>query len=258
MDRSFLSQPEVINASRSFVCVRLTTYENKQEAELLKSLFTGGSGEVENTTFAILSPDGQKQLVRASRSARETLSNSARMAETMNRLAAQYQGKKVAGGPELPKVGSVRLALDVAACDNQPLVVLFARDETKLRQLEERTRALAWKDEFIGRVVYTVTADADQLKAIDGMAAQGGLLVVQSDRFGQKGTVLAQAGPDAEPADLAKALETGLGRFERAVKKFEAHIREGHRSGIFWETEVPVTDPMERRAREQGRKMVAP
>ena len=33
MDRSFLSDKELIKTSRAFVCIRTATYEDKQEAE---------------------------------------------------------------------------------------------------------------------------------------------------------------------------------------------------------------------------------
>lgn len=63
MDRSFLSRPEVVRASRQFVCIRLATYESFEEAQMLRGIFLGGSGQVENTTFALLSPDGKTPLV---------------------------------------------------------------------------------------------------------------------------------------------------------------------------------------------------
>src|SRR5438132_6022415 len=107
MDRSFLSQPEVIAASRAFVCVRLTSYENADEAQFLKSLVRTRSGEAENTVFMILAPDGQKQLSRGSRSARGTFGDAPRMAEAMNRVAAQYASAKADTLPPLPLVASV-------------------------------------------------------------------------------------------------------------------------------------------------------
>ena len=61
MDRSYLSNKEVIEASRDFVCIRLATYENVAEAKILKSIFTGRSGELENTTFVLLAPDGNRR-----------------------------------------------------------------------------------------------------------------------------------------------------------------------------------------------------
>jgi hypothetical protein len=251
MDRSFLSQAEVIAASRQFVCVRLTTYEDKKEAELLKSIFVGRSGDVENTTFTILPPDGKQPLVRPGRSARHCFGSAAQMADAMNRIAKQYEGRKADADPPLPKVPNVRLALDVAACENQPLAVLCARDAGALRQLEGRVRTLAWSDDLLGQAVYAVTDDFDQLKSIEGVPAAGGLLVIQPDRYGLKGKVLGHAAADAASAELARVLKTAISEHRPFEKTFENHIREGHRVGVFWETQIPVTDWMEKRAREQ-------
>src|SRR5579859_4581424 len=125
MDRSFLSQPEVIAASRQVVCVRLMSYENAAESEFLKGLMTTRSGEVENTTVVVMSPDGKRELTRAGRSTRQVFGDAAQMAESLTRIARQFEPKTKDAPPELPKVANVRLALDVASCDNQPLVVLF-------------------------------------------------------------------------------------------------------------------------------------
>ena len=67
MDRSFLSQLPVIAASRNFICVRLATYESEDEAAYLRSFAAGRSGQLENTVFCILSPDGEEKLIRAAR-----------------------------------------------------------------------------------------------------------------------------------------------------------------------------------------------
>ena len=41
MDRSFLSDSAIIEASREFVCVRLATYEDKDEGKFLEATFRG-------------------------------------------------------------------------------------------------------------------------------------------------------------------------------------------------------------------------
>ncbi len=252
MDRSFLSRAEVVAASRAFVCVRLTTYEDEAEGKFLKSFEVTRSGELENTVFTILSPDGRRQLARASRSARHTFGDADRMAEAMRRIARQYPGKPPADGPgpELPRVANVRLALDVAACDNRPLVVLYAPEEKGRRDLETRLASLAWRPEFLGRFIYVTATAAGDLAAIEGVRAEAGVILVQPDTFGRKGKVLAQAGA---AADLAGALKAGAARYRGAEKSFGSHVRAGHRLGVFWETVIPVTDPMEQRARERGR-----
>src|SRR5947209_3773331 len=108
MDRSFLSQPEVITASRRFVCIRLATYENAEEGSLLKSLVRTRSGELENSVFAILAPDGQRRLIRAARSPKDAYRVAAQMGAGMNRIADGYQVREGAdrNQPELPVVSN--------------------------------------------------------------------------------------------------------------------------------------------------------
>jgi hypothetical protein len=257
MDESFLSQPEVIAASRAFVCVRLTTYENEQEGEFLKAFFVTRSGELENTVFTILAPDGRRPLARTSRSARQTFGDARRMAETMNRIGREYSVKESAAGrlPELPTVPNVRLAINVAACDNRPLVVLFASDETSRRALEERLRPLAWSEAFLGQFVYATTSDVKELAAVEGVKAEPCVLVIQPDRFGLKGRVLVQLSAASDHGELVKGLQEGAAQHQRETRTFANHVRAGHEQGILWETVIPVTDPMERRARERGRKL---
>src|SRR5260221_5829452 len=162
MDRSFLSQPEVIAAARDFVCVRLTTYENEAEGAFLKSFNVTRSGELENTVFTILAADGKKQLVRASRSIRQSFRDAADMAATMKRIVGESPSKATARDelPALPLVANVRLAVDVAACDGLPLAVIHAPDELTRQRVREQLAALVWSDEFVGRFIY-VEASAE-------------------------------------------------------------------------------------------------
>jgi hypothetical protein len=253
MDGSFLSQPNVVAAARQFVCVRLTTYENAAEAAFLKSICPTGSGELENTVFTILSPDGNRQLARASRSAREVLGDADRMAETMNRVATWYRpGPAVAQGvAELPTVANVRLAINVAACDNQPLVVLFGKGYASGRKLAEKLKPLAWSDEFRGRFVYAEASSEDDVSAIAAAQGDAGILVVQPDRFGLAGTILTRVPETVSIQALAQCLRDGLIKHRPQKETFRSHVRDGKTSGAFWETVIPVTDPMERQARQR-------
>lgn len=253
MDRSFLSQPEVIAAAEQFICIRLPTYEDKDEADVLRSIFVGGSREVENSTFAILAPDGKRQLVQGTRGARHRFADARQMADVMQRIVEQFEVK--ASTPTLPRVANVRLAINIAACDNQPLVLLCARDADRLQQLEDRVRPLAWNGNFRGRFVYVATTSFDDGAMIDGLSRSEGLTVIQTDRYGLKGTVLTKVHSDG---DLAKTLQAGIDQYQRLEKTFPNHVREGHQSGIYWETVIPVSDPMERQARERGRLGLPP
>jgi hypothetical protein len=252
MDRSYLSKPTVVAASRAFVCIRLTTYENAAEASFLKSICPTGSGELENTVFAILSPDGKRQLSRASRSPREVFDGAADMAQTMKRIASWYRaGSSGATTSELPTVESVRLAVNVAACDRQPLVVAFGTTATARAQILNKLKSVAWTDEFRGRFVYAVASQTKELENIAGVPSGDGILIVQPDRFGLKGTVLERTGADGSTINVANCLKNGLATYSQQDETLQEHVHDGRVEGVFWQTAIPVTDPMERRARQQ-------
>jgi hypothetical protein len=250
MDRSFLSKAAVIAASRQFVCVRLATYESAEEADFLKTVTPTRSGEVENTVFTILSPDGSRQLVRGSRSAREAFRDADQMAATMNRIAGWYSAKG-SSDSTVPVVANVRLGVDIAACDNQPLVVVYSEDVARRKALVDRLAALAWTNDFRGRFIYAEAYALKDLQMIDSTGAASELLVVQPDRFGQKGSVLARAPIGASSDEMARCLRDGVARHRRQTETFQSHIRDGRRQDVFWETAIPVTDPEERAVRER-------
>lgn len=252
MDRSYLSRPEVVEASRQFVCVRLATYEDADEAALLKSLAHTKSGELENSVFAILSPDGKQKLVRAGRSMRGAYGDAAQMAAGMKTIASRFIPND--GPRTLPLVANVRLALDVAAADNQPLVVLAAQNEAARKDLEEKIARLAWQPEHVGRFVYAATTDPSELTIITRTSSPTGIFVVEPNAFGTEGKLLKQVEATAAEAALSQALQSSLDLFVRHDKTMRDHVRQGKQQGILWQTKLPVTDPEERNARERGRK----
>jgi hypothetical protein len=251
MDRSYLSHTSVVADSRAFVCIRLTTYENAEEMRMLKNLFVGRSGDVENTVFCILAPDGKNTLSRPHRGPKHLYTSAEELARSMKRIAAAYPSESSNQViPSLPRFDDVRLALNVAACDNQPLVMAVADSAESRARLERTLAALAWSDTFIGRFQFLVVRDARALLKRDGE----GVFVVQADRYGLKASVLAECAADATPATLAATLRKGGSTFQSLDTSFPQHIRQGHLDGVFWETATPVTDPMERMAREKGKR----
>jgi hypothetical protein len=251
MDRSFLSAAEVVAASRRFVCIRLLTYESAEEAKVLKSLFVGRSGQLENTTFALLASDGATKLARAGRSpdfafrGGEDRTGAQEMAAAMSEIAFRHERTETGtlDATALPLTKTVRLALDVAACDGLPLVVAFGDDAAKRAALAERLAGVSWRAPSLGRFVYAVAGSADELKPIDGSTSKSGVVVVQPDAFGASGKVLAQCGVDADAEALAKTLAAGLQRHVAQPKDPRTHIDEGRRLGIRWQTVIPETDP---------------
>ena len=256
MDRSFLSQPEVITASRKFVCIRLTTYEDETEAAFSRALFVGGSQDVENTTFALLAPDGKTRLTRAGRGTRGIFADAADMARTMNNLAARYKASNDAttASPLLPITLDARLGLDVAASDGLPLLVVLSNNDEARSVLEAKVSELAWGKEFIGRFTYATAATAKDLKSVTGLTGQDGVLLIEPDAFGQKGQVLKCVRAEDVTDQLAAAMREVASSHQKQVKNSGEHRAAGMRQGAFWETKLPVTDRMEANARARTKQ----
>ncbi len=240
MDRSFLSQPEVVQASRKFVCIRLATYESLSEITVLRSIFVGGSGQVENTTFALLSPDGKTPLTYVGRSPDWAFRQSSQMAATMDKIATYYHREQPLGSAELPTAANLRLALNLGACDNLPVVVAVSDDRRQLGEFQNRLAGLAWKPALLGRAIYSVA----QLKTAAGLIpdrAKPGYWVVESGQFGVDGRLLAWI--DADSPNLQADLGRALSLYRSVSKDARSHIREGNKRGIHWQTQTPETDP---------------
>lgn len=250
MDRSYLSDQRVVEASRSFVCVRLVTYEDAAEAEMLQHLFRGRDG-LENTVFTILDPTGTKQLVRAGRSPSWVFDDEADMATRMCEIAARYPGKKKidVDALGLPGLEDVRIGLNVGAADSQPLVIVCGEGEA-LAELRSRLIALAWSAPHIGRFLYATADAATDWNVIAGLDAppQCGIVIVAPGEFGTDGTVVARTA-DVSPAALAATLTAAAGEHQPQSVDTRELRRRGLRAGIEWKTEVPVTDAGGRRRR---------
>jgi len=264
MDRSFLSLTPVIRASRRYVCIRTLTYEDAEEREFQRRLYIGRSGDVENTTFAILAPDGKKPITHTARGIRQLFRSPDEIVQWMDQAADYYEGerKKKHLKPQpltaLPVVSDVRLGLNTAAADNLPLVVLYGQTAAETARLKARAAFLAWKPEFIGRCAYTAATSAASLSAVEGGAVKPGLLVVQPAGFGLEGKVLARAEPAATPEQLAATLRQGLAAFRPEPLRGPQYQRAGQAAGAFWETKLPVTDYQEAQARERTRRHAGP
>ncbi len=252
MDGSYLTNEDVIDASRSFVCIRTATYEDEGEAEFLKWIFARGDN-LENTVFCMLSPDGKKKLIRGGRGPMN-YRNARDMAEHMEEIASEY-----AADPDahvaVPRMKDVRLGLNVAACDRLPTVIVMGKTDEEITELATKLSPAAWSYELAGMFIYCSTTDAEDLAKIEGAQAESGYLVVEPGAYGLKGRVIAQIAADINSEELYDRLELAAMKFERPVKDHDQHVRNGRREGIGWETEIPVEDPMALRAqqRREGR-----
>lgn len=244
MDRSFLSQPEVVQASRNYVCIRLATYENAQEAQLLKSIFIGGSGDLENTTFALLAPDGRRLLARPGRSPNFAFRDAAHMAADMQALASAYRSRPTT--PQLPGVTDLRLAINVGACDNLPVIAAVAETRQTRALLEAHLAPLAWTPQLAGRAVFSVETSAAATRLVHApTTGKDGYLLIQPGTYGLDGSILAWLPPEATLRDFTRALKL----YKPTTKNAHDHMFNGQRQGVYWKTQIPVTDNLGPRPR---------
>jgi len=221
------------------------TYESASEAEVLKALWRPGA-PLENTLFAILDPYG-RPLTRGTRSPGWLFRDPADMAAGLADVARHYQST---GNPQsLPAIATVRLGMNVAACDKLPLAIVVG-DTEKERQAMERTLApVAWSDGLIGKLTYTAGTRTD-LNDIQGPRPSRGYLFVSPNEFGTAGTVIAQLNATATPAELKAAMQMTIDRHHPLSLDHREHIQWGREQGISWTTAIPITDPHELQAQQ--------
>lgn len=266
MDRSFLADKKVVAASRKFVCIRLATYENAEENVVLRNIFSRG-GILQNTVFGILTPDGKTSVVRAGRSPawafggvagrgihEQSPEVIAKMADTMEAIALAYpgKGKQAKGTAPLPYLEDLRVALNVAAADRQPLVAVYAADPKLRAAMESKLAPLAWSDDFIGRALYVPAVAAKDLQPVKGLEAKSGIIVIQPDTFGLEGKVIREIAGAASVNELKAQLDKALGQHQPSQLGYYEHRAAGVRSGKRWESKTPNTDnsgPRDRRPR---------
>ncbi|MEE2940192.1 MAG: hypothetical protein VX460_07405 [Planctomycetota bacterium] len=228
--------------------MRPQTYEDAGELEILGYVFSGRSGP-QNTSFAILDPEGKK-LTRGSRSPSMTFGSAQRFAAGLARIAGRYRegAKPIAA---LPVVRDLRLGLNVAAADMRPLVVVRGADAADARRLGAEVAKVAWSEERAGTCHYVVLEGE---ATFGGLTPEVGVTVVQPDPHGRGGAVLAHVGRGAQPAALAAGISSGVAAHDVATRVHRAHVREARRRGISWETAIPVSDDHGRRGGPEERR----
>lgn len=253
MDGSFLSRTEVATASRDFVCIRLATYESQEEADFLKGIYTRG-GNLENTTFAILSSDGKKQLVKSGRGPHHAFRSGRDMAEGMKKIAAGYPDRKAPlSDTAVPLMDTVDLGLNVASCDTLPVIITYAKTQSELDKINKSLIKLAWDKELAGQYVFASTTNVKKLKPVTGFDADHSIMIVSPGEFGVSGKVMAQFAADIDRVELRRKMVEIAAKYPHKTKSRKSHNDAGITLGLEWETAIPVTDPGSLKAKERIR-----
>ena len=249
IDNGWLLQKDVIDASKDFVCIRLTSYENEQEAAFVTRL----QGNPVNTVFAILTPDATPALPTKGRvrGPGEDFKDTADMVKQMGEVAAKYPGHGGDATPALPITLDARLGLAVASADLQPLVMVVSPDAATRKALEAKVAKLAWSKEFKGLCAYASTAASTDVKLTGPSAAKDAVLVIEPDIFGVSGAVVTAVPAGDVDTKLAGAMRDALAKHVRTTKSREQLKRMALAQGIFFETGIPVSGKREAEDREK-------
>jgi len=237
----------------------MATYEDQAEADFMKELYVGKSGFVENTMFAILGPDGKKELTRKGRAPFHEYRNAQDMARGMKEIASDYAdatSKDWSGAP-IPFAASLGLGINVASADLLPLVVVTGTESAERETLEGHLQTVVWSPEIAGRFAYAQTQNIAELESISDHDVEddsvASILVVAPGRFGLSGKVLKRLDGAATQGDVQASLTEVVKTFQRPNKPHEAHVREGVKLGIDWKTKTPITDPEALQTRKRWR-----
>ncbi|MFT4513928.1 MAG: hypothetical protein ACI89X_002363 [Planctomycetota bacterium] len=242
MDRSYLSDQQVVEASREFVCARLITFEDSDEAKLMNRLF--GGGRLVNTVFTIMDPKGKSALVRAGRSPKMAFDDAAAMANKMAAVAMRFPGRKkvVAQDLGLPVLEDVRIALNVTECDAQMLVILRG-DDKQVKVMRRKLTELSWSGKLIGRFLYAVADDKTDWQALKNAdkAPKAGVLIARSDEYGLTGEIVASAKASVTAEKLEELLLAVAAKHNPKAVDTRRLRRQGIRNGVQWQVELPTS-----------------
>jgi hypothetical protein len=238
----------VIAASREWICVRPATYESAEEAKLLSKWFSGRDGDLENTTFVLLDPSGNKAISRAGRGPEMAFSNAGAFTAALKKGSAAYEAKKAER--VLPTVLDFRLGLNVAASDGLALVAIVEADQNARTRISKAVAKAAWSEELHGLAHYVMLDEASVLEKLEGFEAEKKIYVLQPDTFGRTGKIVSAFA--ASEKKLATKLGAAFGLAQIKKASHRQHVREGKRAGISWKSKIPVSDGAAARA---GRKL---
>jgi hypothetical protein len=265
VQNSLFSTQEFIKASRDFVCVRIETFENEQSEMLVRNIL---GGNLANTAFVILSPDGTERLTASGRSpgmamiqgrSRTDTSGSQNVSiiNQMQQIADRFAPQQDGLGVGLQDFHSLRQALNCAAADQRPLVVVHtgradrSAVESKLKSLFEDEQIIGkFHLDFIDRRV-----DRGWESTLNAKSQVPAILIVRPGQFGLEGQILKQVAVDANAALIKRSLLEANREYAsvESRKDYEQHVRSGKRRRVEFENEISREGAIDYRPNRQRR-----
>ncbi len=203
----------------------------------------GGGGEIglRNTTFALLDPSGENALGRTGRSPQMVYKDVASFASNLYLLAKKFEPE--VEGKALPLMPSLRLGLNIAACDGLPLVAIIEDESSEWEEVFVNLVHLSQTDSLSGQAHYVLLKDTKGIDNLKGYRPDNFVYVLLPDSFGVSGEVVATF-PDKEALSLV-ALEAAFNMAQmpkKVLSDSRQHVRQGKRKGITWESQLPRAD----------------
>lgn len=220
------SNSEVIEASRKFVCVRIESYESKENQEIVRSYL---NGRFENTAFCVLAPDGKTRLSRSSRGPSQVFRDIDGLVSNLESIASEFKANGDVSKASVPDFNSFKLALNVASADQRVLVLITA-PEDQLKTAEKRMRTLAWHPKVQGKFQFDLESDASWKEPLSqGADAKAGIYLIKPGTFGLEGTVLERLDLEAPSKAILEAMAKANTAYAKTTEKkvYSTHLQEG-------------------------------
>lgn len=233
------SNPDVIEISNKFVCVRIESYESEKNQKIVRSYL---DGRFENTAFCVLAPDGKKRLSATGRGPRQVFGSSPdNFVSELETILEKYESKADLMDASVPDFHSFKLALNIASADQRVLVLITAPKD-QVEATEKRIRGLAWNPKVRGRFHFDLESTAAWKEPLSqGADAQEGIYLIKPGTYGLDGTVLARLDLNATPKAVLSAMAEATATYAKTTEKkvYATHVQEGRDKGVRIEMAVP-------------------
>ena len=228
------SDPDVIKASRKFICVRIDSYESEENQKIVRSHL---GGRFENTAFCVIAPDGKERLTRSGRGPQHI----SRDFDDIAAIADRYKSRGDILNSHIPDFNSFALALNVSSAD-QKILLLIAGDEDEIVVAGKRIRSVVWNKNVMGRFNYDFESDSSSWTGPLSSKSKGsGFHLIRPGAFGLEGKIVMSLSLNASNSNLLKAMVVANRDYAKSTKKkiYSSHVVEGRRQGKRIEMAVP-------------------
>lgn len=228
------SDPDVIKASRKFICVRIDSYESEENQKIVRSHL---GGRFENTAFCVIAPDGEERLTRSGRGPQHI----SRDFDDIVAIADRYKSRGDILNSHIPDFNSFALALNVSSAD-QKILLLIAGDEDEIVAAGKRIRSVVWNKNVMGRFNYDFESDSSSWTGPLSSKSKGsGFHLIRPGEFGLEGKIVMSLSLNASNSNLLKAMVVANRDYAKSTKKkvYSSHVVEGRRQGKRIEMAVP-------------------